>query len=110
MGIYEKILGGVIEFPVFLSEVSKDLIRKLLNSDSQSRLGGGKNGEDIMKHSFFEGVSFEELFNGQVESPWIPEVSGQGDTKFFDIYPEEEEEVQSIPDALDLEIFSDFNK
>jgi hypothetical protein len=31
LGIYQKILKGIIEFPSFLSLRSKDLIRKLLN-------------------------------------------------------------------------------
>lgn len=63
-----------------------------------------------MRHSFFDGVSFEELYNGQIESPWTPEVSEQGDTQFFDSYPEEEEEVESLPEELDSEYFTDFNK
>lgn len=110
LGIYKKILTGVIEFPLFLSNVSKDLIRKLLNPDYKYRLGGKKNGEDIMKHAFFDGVSFEDLYNGQIESPWTPEVSDQGDTKFFDNYPDDDEDVESLPDDMDSEYFSDFNK
>ena len=39
IGIYDKILRGVIEFPAFLSSEAKDLIRKLLNSHVQFRLG-----------------------------------------------------------------------
>lgn len=110
LGIYKKILTGVIEFPYFLSNVSKDLIRKLLNPDFKYRLGIKKNGEDIMKHKFFEGVSFDDLYNGLIESPWSPDVSCTRDTKFFDNYPEEDEDTQSIPSDLDEQYFSDFNK
>lgn len=39
LGIYKKILTGVLEFPSFLSTTSKDLIRKLLNPDYKYRLG-----------------------------------------------------------------------
>jgi len=39
LGIYQKILKGVIEFPAFLSLRSKDLIRKLLNPEVKYRLG-----------------------------------------------------------------------
>jgi hypothetical protein len=39
LGIYQKILKGVIEFPSFLSLRSKDLIRKLLNPEVKYRLG-----------------------------------------------------------------------
>lgn len=64
LGIYKKILTGVIEFPYFLNSVSKDLIRKLLNPDCKFRLGAKRDGEEIMKHRFFDGVSFEDLYNG----------------------------------------------
>jgi protein kinase A/protein kinase X len=37
--IYKKILNGVIEFPKFLHVRAKDVIRKLLNSDVNKRLG-----------------------------------------------------------------------
>ena len=39
LGIYQKILKGIIEFPAFLSLRSKDLIRKLLNPEVRYRLG-----------------------------------------------------------------------
>lgn len=100
LGIYKKILTGVIEFPFFLSNLSKDLIRKLLNPDYKYRLGVKKNGEEIMKHKFFDGVSFEDLYNGLIDSPWTPEVHSLGDTKFFDKYPEENDDTESLPEEL----------
>jgi protein kinase A/protein kinase X len=39
VGIYKKIVKGIIEFPAFLSTTYKDIIRKLLNPDVNFRLG-----------------------------------------------------------------------
>lgn len=39
VGIYEKIIAGIIEFPRFFEVKAKDLIRKLLNPDLNRRLG-----------------------------------------------------------------------
>lgn len=39
MGIYKKIISGIIEFPYFLSSPAKDLIRNLLNPEYSKRLG-----------------------------------------------------------------------
>ncbi len=39
LGIYQKILKGIIEFPPFLSLRAKDLIRKLLNPEVKYRIG-----------------------------------------------------------------------
>ena len=39
MGIYKKIIAGIIEFPRFFDVKAKDLIRKLLNPEISLRLG-----------------------------------------------------------------------
>jgi len=39
IGIYKKIIAGIIEFPRFFENKAKDLIRKLLNPDLNYRLG-----------------------------------------------------------------------
>lgn len=39
VGIYKKIINGIIEFPKFFSLRAKDVIRKLLNPTIEYRLG-----------------------------------------------------------------------
>jgi hypothetical protein len=39
IGIYKKILSGMIEFPRFFDVKAKDVIRKLLNPELINRLG-----------------------------------------------------------------------
>ena len=39
IGIYKKIVAGIIEFPRFFDVKAKDIIRKLLNPDLTYRLG-----------------------------------------------------------------------
>ncbi len=39
IGIYKKIIAGIIEFPRFFELKAKDLIRKLLNPELTLRLG-----------------------------------------------------------------------
>jgi protein kinase A/protein kinase X len=39
LGIYKKVIDGIIEFPVQFDVKVKDLIRKLLNPDLNYRLG-----------------------------------------------------------------------
>jgi hypothetical protein len=39
VGIYKKIIAGIIEFPRFFDVKAKDLIRKLLNPEISLRLG-----------------------------------------------------------------------
>ena len=50
-GIYEKILGGKIDWPRHIDPVAKDLIKKFLVQDRTKRLGNMKNGtEDVKRH------------------------------------------------------------
>ncbi len=83
IGIYKKILKGVIRFPKFLSLEIKDLIRKLLNPESEFRLGSLDEGGSIGKHVFFWGVDFDEILLNQIRMPWVPELNGKFDTKYF---------------------------
>ena len=47
--LFKQILGGKIEYPNYLSEISKDLMRKIIETNPKKRI----NIEDIKKHPFF---------------------------------------------------------
>ncbi|KAK7012588.1 protein kinase A catalytic subunit, partial [Halocaridina rubra] len=50
-GIYEKILGGRVEWPRHLDATAKDLIKKLLTQDRTKRLGNMKEWDDDLARS-----------------------------------------------------------
>ena len=80
-GIYQKILGGKIEFPRHFDTKAKDLIKKLLTADRTKRIGCLKRGaEDIKNHKWFSKLDWTAVYNEQVPAPFIPEVHGDGDT------------------------------
>lgn len=62
VGIYKKIIAGIIEFPRFFDIKAKDVIRKLLNPELEFRLGVKDQGKSVMKHKWFRGVKFEDVF------------------------------------------------
>ena len=49
--IYERILEGKIEWPSMVEELAKDLIIKLLEQDSDKRMG-----KDAMKHKYADDI------------------------------------------------------
>merc|ERR1711991_1010226 len=80
-GIYEKILGGKIQFPSHFESTAKDLIRLLLNADLTKRIGCLKNGPaDIRKHKWFRGMDWSSLRQKKIPPPILPEVSHPADT------------------------------
>lgn len=83
IGIYRKVLGGLLELPAFLSVEAKDIIRKLLNPHISSRLGIADNGQSIIKHPFFEGIDLDGILMGRIAPPWVPPLRNQKDITFF---------------------------
>ena len=74
-----------IIMPNNFSEEAKDLINKLLNLDPKKRLGAGKNGfENLKKHKYFEDVDWDDLEKKKITPPFIPNIDGDMDLKYFD--------------------------
>lgn len=70
LGIYQKILKGIIEFPAFLSLRSKDLIRKLLNPEVKYRLGVADVLNSLVRMGFLSKITngFEVSIGTQFSS------------------------------------------
>lgn len=109
-GIYQKILGGKIEYPRHFDPHAKDLIKKLLQPDRSKRVGNLKNGaDDVKKHKWFKGLDWDALIRKHTAAPIVPEVHSPGDTRNFDKYPESADDgsAQQL-DARSKDLFVDF--
>ncbi|KAI9281064.1 camp-dependent protein kinase 10 [Sporodiniella umbellata] len=89
-GIYEKILGGKVQYPSYFENSAKDLLKKLLVIDITRRLGNLKGGaDDIKKHKWFRNTDWSGLLNKTLRAPIIPAHSNEYDTSNFEKYPKE---------------------
>jgi protein kinase X len=108
--IYEKILEGKLVFPTHIDPHAKDLIRRLLTPDRSRRLGSLRGGaHDVMKHKFFKSIDWTDLANREIPSPLVPETRGEGDTRNFDVYDEDDEEDYNDDAAAYAGMFEDFS-
>jgi len=107
VGIYKKIIAGIIEFPRFFDVKAKDLIRKLLNPEISLRMGVNDDGETTKKHRWFRGVDFDEVFRKEIPSPWIPVLRNEEDCSCFEKYPDSKEAAKELPRELNY-LFDDF--
>jgi serine/threonine protein kinase len=83
--IVQRILQSPIEFPPFPSRFIKDLILKLLNRDSEKRLGSSsEGGKEIQNHPFFEKIDFTKLYHLEIKPPFKPNVEDAFDIQYFD--------------------------
>ncbi|GCB77835.1 hypothetical protein scyTo_0020616 [Scyliorhinus torazame] len=65
--LFELILMEDIKFPRTLSSDAKSLLSGLLIKDPNKRLGGGPDdAKDIMQHSFFTGINWQDVYDKKV--------------------------------------------
>lgn len=83
IGIYKKIMSGIIEFPGHLNTIQKDLIRKLLNPKPKYRIGVDDVNE-IKNHKFFRCVNFTKVRNLHLPVPWVPFQNQKIDARYFE--------------------------
>lgn len=107
IGIYKRILSGVIEFPRFFSVYSKDLIRKLLNPELSKRLGVTDDGESIKMHKWFRGVDWKMVFNREIPAPWTPYIKNEEDAAWFENYPDSDNSPKALSEEM-KHLFEDF--
>ncbi|XP_029449827.1 RAC-gamma serine/threonine-protein kinase isoform X2 [Rhinatrema bivittatum] len=83
--LFELILMEDIKFPRTLSADAKSLLSGLLIKDPNKRLGGGPDdAKEIMRHSFFVGVNWQDVYDKKLVPPFKPQVSSETDTRYFD--------------------------
>ncbi|XP_055438131.1 RAC-gamma serine/threonine-protein kinase isoform X4 [Bubalus kerabau] len=66
--LFELILMEDIKFPRTLSSDAKSLLSGLLIKDPNKRLGGGPDdAKEIMRHSFFSGVNWQDVYDKKMK-------------------------------------------
>uniref|UniRef100_A0A669BWB2 non-specific serine/threonine protein kinase n=2 Tax=Oreochromis TaxID=8139 RepID=A0A669BWB2_ORENI len=83
--LFELILMEDIKFPRTLSADAKSLLSGLLFKDPNKRLGGGPDdAKEIMRHSFFSGIDWQDVYDKKLVPPFKPQVTSETDTRYFD--------------------------
>ena len=68
----------------------KDLVKRLLSREIQTRLGNLKGGaEDIKEQKWFSTIDFDAIIKRSVKAPWLPKITSAVDTSNFDPYEDE---------------------
>ena len=95
--IYKK----KISIPDTISSEAKDLIKQLLVPNPKKRLGYGIDGaKKIKEHQFFEDIDWDDAWNRKLTPPFIPELNGETDLRYFDkIFTNEKIEGSKVSEA-----------
>ncbi|CAI9742795.1 S6 kinase beta-1-like [Octopus vulgaris] len=85
MKVLKKILKCKLNFPPYLTNEARNLIKKLLKKNPEERLGGGKDdSRPIKQHPFFRHINWKDLADRKIEPPFRPNISGDEDVSHFD--------------------------
>lgn len=91
-GIYQKILKTKFEFNQYFSDLAKDFIRSLLQSNIPHRLGCGVDGViEIQNHKWLNQIDWQKVAEGNLKPPFIPKTMSCCDTSNFDDFSNDEE-------------------
>lgn len=111
MKTYENITKCDVKFPQHFQNDAVQLLSGLITKDVTYRLGNLQNGiQDIKLHSWFNEVIWDNLIQGNIETPYEPNIPpGVGDASQFERYPEERYDygISGIPDEFGY-LFPDF--
>eukprot|EP01061_Rhynchopus_euleeides_P023416 TRINITY_DN38113_c0_g1_i1.p1 TRINITY_DN38113_c0_g1~~TRINITY_DN38113_c0_g1_i1.p1 ORF type:complete len:405 (+),score=115.08 TRINITY_DN38113_c0_g1_i1:94-1308(+) len=69
--VFQSILKTTLDYPPFVPEEAKDLIRKLLDRDQKKRIGSESMGgfKKMKIHPFFNGVDWDNINSKNTETP-----------------------------------------
>ena len=82
-----------------------------MTEDRTHRLGCTKGGgESVREHKWFSGLDWDALAAGRVEAPFVPKLSGRGDTSQFEAYPDSPEDRSPPLTAEQQELFEGIEK
>lgn len=110
-GIYQKILAGKVDYPRHFDAKARDLIKRLLTADRTKRLGCLKNeSEDVSRHKYFGKIDWSAMYNEELAAPYIPPISGAGDHRNFDAYPDSPVDNAIAPAGADKKAFDMFDE
>jgi len=79
--MYNKKMTSELTIPEYVDDNAKDLIRKLLDRNSQTRL---QEPAEIKAHPYFREIDWENLYNREIPPPYIPTVATKESTRMID--------------------------
>ena len=109
--MYKKAVREPVTFKpgIKISEDGKDIIRKLLTKDPNTRLGSMADSLEVLSHPWFKGLDWSKLLERKLKAPFVPEVSGDTWLKNFDDEFTKEKARDSVV-KVDINVLKGFQK
>ena len=89
LSVYQNILKGKLKFYCNFPTNAKSIVKRLLVADLTKRFGNLKKGIlDIKNHRWFRDVDWNLCKKLEINPPYVPKVSHEGDNSNYEDYQE----------------------
>jgi len=88
MGIYQKILAGLVVFPKHVSAKLRKFLKDVITADLSKRLGANGGVFDIASAEWFRQFDWKALLLKNIAAPAVFTVATPTDTSNFEDYPD----------------------
>ena len=68
----------------FLTKDMVDICQKLLTKDPLERLGSKAGVVEVMSHTWFKDVDWDQIKAKTITAPYVPNLESESDVKYFD--------------------------
>lgn len=83
--IFNAIEHDDVRYPISMPRQTVLVLQALLTKDPAERLGSSeRDALEIMEHSYFQDVNFDDVLNKRVQPPYLPELKSEHDYSNFD--------------------------
>ena len=80
-----------------ITHCAQELIKDFLVKDPEKRLGTSAAKGNVKEHNFFSNLNWEDLSEGRIKPPFVPNVKNPDDTtNFDDDFTRENPELETI--------------
>lgn len=83
--VFDAILCDEPLYPIHMPRDSVSILQGLLTREPGKRLGSGsRDAEEIMEHSYFKNINFDDIYHCRVPPPFVPQIDSPTDVRNFD--------------------------
>lgn len=108
--VFNAIEHDEVKYPISMPRQTVLVLQALLTKDPLQRLGSGeRDAEEIMEHSYFLDVNFDDVLHCRIQAPYLPEITSEHDYSNFDQeFTSETPRLTPVDTVLTLEMQEQF--
>ncbi|XKL60928.1 hypothetical protein PGB90_007985 [Kerria lacca] len=102
LALFDLIIENKVFIPEFFSQLTTNIIKSLLTSVNKRP----SSANELKENLYFKEIAWTNLYNKNIVPPYIPQITSDNDTQYFD--KQEEHKIEELTEDVYAEEFKDF--